>query len=141
MSDKDKIIPYLNDDELSKLIMDIEGKELVQAPAGIERNVLSFIEFKKRRKTIEFSKYCVRVAFAVAAAIALVCIVPFIPETQARIPSREDTVSEMNIVSREEVLEKRSVQSKEEVLKEHADNSYLEETEAFIQSHIENLFK
>ena len=141
MSDKDKIIPYLSDDELSKLIMDVEGKELVQAPAGIERNVLSFIEFKKRRKTIEFSKYCVRVAFAVAAAIALVCIVPFIPETQARIPSREDTVSEMNIVSREEVLEKRSVQSKEEVLKEHADNSYLEETEAFIQSHIENLFK
>ena len=141
MSDKDKIIPYLNDDELSKLIMDIEGKELVQAPAGIERNVLSFIEFKKRRKTIEFSKYCVRVAFAVAAAIALVCIVPFIPETQARIPSREDTVSEMNIVSREEVLEKRSVQSKEEVLKERANNDYLEETEAFIQSHIENLFK
>ena len=141
MSDKDKIIPYLNDDELSKLIMDIEGKELVQAPAGIERNVLSFIEFKKRRKTIEFSKYCVRVAFAVAAAIALVCIVPFIPETQARIPSREDTVSEMNVVSREEVLEKRSVQSKEEVLKERANNDYLEETEAFIQSHIENLFK
>ena len=141
MSDKDKIIPYLSDDELNKLIMDIEGKELVKAPAGIERNVLSFIEFKKRRKTIEFSKYCVRVAFAVAAAIALVCIVPFIPETQARIPSREDTVSEMNVVSREEVLEKRSVQSKEEVLKEHADNSYLEETEAFIQSHIENLFK
>ena len=141
MSDKDKIIPYLSDDELNKLIMDIEGKELVKAPAGIERNVLSFIEFKKRRKTIEFSKYCVRVAFAVAAAIALVCIVPFIPETQARIPSREDTVSEMNVVSREEVLEKRSVQSKEEVLKEHADNSYLEETEAFIQSHIDNLFK
>ena len=141
MSDKDKIIPYLSDDELDKLITDIEGKELVQAPAGIERNVLSFIEYKKRRKTIEFSKYCVRVAFAVAAAIALVCIVPFIPETQARIPSREDTVSEMNIVSREEVLEKRPVQSKEEVLKERANNDYLEETEAFIQSHIESLFK
>ena len=43
MSDKDKIIPYLSDDDLNKLIMDIEGKELVQAPAGIERNVLSFI--------------------------------------------------------------------------------------------------
>lgn len=141
MSDKDKIIPYLSDDELSKLIMDIEGKELVQAPAGIERKVLSFIEFKKRKKTVEFSTYCIRVAFAVAAAIAIVCIVPFIPETQARIPSREDTVSMRKVVSREEVLEKRSVQSKEEVLKEHADNSYLEETEAFIQSHIENLFK
>ena len=141
MSDKDKIIPYLSDDELNKLIMDIEGKELVQAPAGIERKVLSFIEHKKRRKTVEFSTYCLRVAFAVAAAIALVCIVPFIPETQARIPSREDTVSEMNVVSREEVLEKRSVQSKEEVLKERDNNDYLEETEAFIQSHIENLFK
>ena len=141
MSDKDKIIPYLSDDELDKLITDIEGKELVQAPAGIERNVLSFIEYKKRRKTIEFGKYCIRVGFAVAAAIALVCIVPFIPETQARIPSREDTVSERYVVSREEVLEKRFIQTKEEVLKERAGNGYLEETEFFIQSHIESLFK
>ncbi len=141
MSDKDKIIPYLSDDELDKLITDIEEKELVQAPAGIERNVLSFIEYKKRRKTIEFGKYCVRVGFAVAAAIALVCMVPFIPDTQTRIPSREDTVSERNVVSREEVLEKRFIQSKEEVLRERASSGYLEETEFFIQSHIESLFK
>ncbi|WP_022765126.1 hypothetical protein [Butyrivibrio sp. XPD2006] len=141
MSDKDKIIPYLSDDELDKLITDIEGKELVQAPAGIERNVLSFIEYKRRRKTIEFGKYCVRVGFAVAAAIALVCIVPFIPDTQTQIPSREDTVSERNVVSREEVLEKRFLQSKEEVLRERASSGYLEETEFFIQSHIESLFK
>ena len=141
MSDKDKIIPYLSDDELNKLIMDIEEKELVQAPAGIEKNVLSFVEYKKRRKTVEFSTYCLRVAFAVAAAIAIVCIVPFIPETKAGIPSREDAVLERNVISREEVLSSRSVPAKEEVLKKSTGLDNLEEAEAFIQSHIDSLFK
>jgi hypothetical protein len=140
MSDKDKIIPYLSDDELDKLIMDVEEKELVQAPAGIERNVLSFIEYKKRRKTIEFSKYCVRVAFAVAAAIALVCIVPFIPDTKKQIPTREETVLAENVISREEVLEGRSSKSKEEFMKERSNAGYLEGTEIFIQTHIESIF-
>ena len=141
MSDKDKIIPYLSDDELSKLIMDVEEKELVEAPAGIERNVLSFIEYKKRRKTAEFGKYCLRVGCAVAAAIALICIVPFIPDSEARIPSREDAISARNAISREEVMESRYVQSREEVLNKHSNTSYLEETENFIQSHIESWFK
>ena len=141
MSDKDKIIPYLSDDELNKLIMDMEEKELVQAPAGIEKNVLSFVEYKKRRKTVEFSTYCLRVAFAVAAAIAIVCIVPFIPETKAGIPSREDAVLERNVISREEVLSSRSVPAKEEVLKKSTGLDNLEEAEAFIQSHIDSLFK
>ena len=141
MSDKDKIIPYLSDDELSKLIMDVEGKELVQAPAGIERKVLSFVEHKKRRKTVEFSTYCLRVAFAVAAAIAIVCIVPFIPETKAGIPSREEAVLTRNVVSREEVLSSRPAPTKEEVLQKNSNTGHLEETEAFIQSHIDSLFK
>ena len=141
MSENDKVIPYLTDDELNKLIMDVEEKELVQAPTGIEKNVLSFVEYKRRKRTLEFGKYCLRVGCAVAAAIALVCIVPFIPETQARIPSREDTLSGRNVISREAVLEKRPGRSKEEVLKEHSGNSYLEETEIFIQSQIENIFK
>ena len=141
MSDKDKIIPYLSDDDLNKLIMDIEGKELVQAPAGIERNVLSFIEFKKRRKTVEFSTYCLRVACAVAAAIAIVCIVPFIPETKASIPPREEAVIERNVITREEVLSSRPAPTREEVLKKSSNTGHLEETENFIQSHIESLFK
>lgn len=141
MSNKDKIIPYLSDDELSKLISDVEGKELVQAPAGIERKVISFIEHKKRRKTAEFSTYCLRVAFAVAAAIALVCLVPFIPDTGAKLPTRKEVVSERYVVSREEVLSVRTVPAKEEVLKKNSDTGHLEETEAFIQSQIESLFK
>ncbi len=94
MSVNDKIIPYLSDDELDKLIMDIEGKEQVQAPAGIERNVLSFIEFKKRRKTAEFGMYCLRVGFAVAAAIALVCIAPSISDSGVKMSPREEIVFE-----------------------------------------------
>ncbi len=141
MSDKDKIIPYLSDDELSKLIMDVEGKELVQAPAGIERKVLSFVEHKRRRKTVEFSTYCLRVAFAVAAAIAIVCIVPFIPETKANIPSREEAVLTRNVVSREEVLSSRPAPTKEEVLQKNSNTGHLEETEAFIQSQIKNWFE
>ena len=141
MSDNDKIIPYLSDDELDNLIMDIEGKETVQAPSGIERNVLSFIEFKKRRKREEFGRYCLRVGFAVAAAIALVCIVPFIPDTKARIPSREAAVAERNIMTRDEVLEKKSVLTKEEVLSKQSGAGYLAETEEFLKSQIEGLFK
>ncbi len=141
MSEKDKIIPYLSDDEIDKLIADVEGKELVQAPAGIERNVLSFIEFKKRRKTAEFSRYCLRVAFGVAAAVVLMCMVPFIPESDVGVSSREEAISNRNTISREEVIEDSVVKSKEEVLTEHSNINYLEETEIFIQSHIDSIFK
>ncbi len=141
MSKNDKIIPYLSDEELDKLILDIENEEPVQAPAGIERNVLSFIEHRRRIKTAEFGRYCVRVGFAVAAAIALVCIVPFIPNTKAVIPSREDAVLERNVISRDEVLKSKTVTTKEEVLNEKSRADYLLETEEFIQSHIQSLFK
>ena len=141
MSDKDKIIPYLSDDELSKLIMDVEEKELVEAPAGIERNVLSFIEYKKRRKTAEFSKYCLSVAFAVAAAIALMCIVPFIPDTGVRMASREEVVTKRDVISRDVILETGAVKTKEEVLNKRSGVFDLEVTENYIQSQIQNLFE
>ena len=141
MSENDKIIPYLSDDALDKLIMDIEEKELVQAPAGVERKVLSFIEFKKRRKTVEFSTYCLRVALAVAAAIALVCIVPFIPDTGADLPKREQVVTERDAVTREEVLSNRPSPSKEEVLNKSSNTDRLKETENFIESHIKSFFE
>ncbi len=141
MSKNDKIIPYLSDEELDRLIMDIENEEPVQAPAGIERNVLSFIEHKKRIKTAEFGRYCVRVGFAVAAAIALVCIVPFIPDTKAVIPSREDAVMERTVISRDEVLKSKTVMTKQEALSEKSNTGYLLETEEFIKSHIQSLIK
>ncbi len=141
MNENDKIIPYLSDDEIDKLIMDIEGKELVKAPAGIERKVLSFIEFKKRRKTTEFGMYCLRVGFAVAAAIALVCIVPSIPDAGIKVSSREEVVFNRYAVSRNEVLESRTVPTREEVLKKDNGEGYLEETESYIQTHIKRWFE
>lgn len=141
MSENDKIIPYLSDDDLDKLIMDIEGKELVQAPAGIERNVISFIEHKKRRKTVEFSKYCLRVGFAVAAAIALVCMVPYIPAAGVKVASREAVVRERNVISRDEFLQGKSIMTREEVLKKRSGALDLEKAESYIQSQIQSLFE
>ena len=139
MSESDKIIPYLSNDELKKLIMETESEVLVQAPSGIETNVISFIERKKRIKTLEFSRYCLRVGFAVAAAIALICIVPFVPDTELGTLSRQDVVLERNAVSREEVLGNRTVKTKEEVLNERSDTGHFAGTESFIQAHIKSL--
>ena len=141
MSDKEKIIPYLSDEELNKLITDIEDEMPVQAPAGIENKVLSFIDLKRRRKNAEFGKYCARVGFAVAAAIALVCIVPFIPDAGVKITPKDSFAASESVISREEILGRKTVRSREEVLNKTSAKGYLEETESFLQSQIENLFK
>ena len=140
MSEKNVEIPYLTDDELEKLIMDIESEPLVQAPHGIERNVLATIDHWQQKKIVTFYQYCLRVGFAVAAAIALVCIVPFIPYTRAEISSKKDIVVERYVVSKDEVLESRAVKTKEEVLKKGPDGSYFEKTGAFIQTHLKDWF-
>ena len=141
MSEKEEKIPYLTDDDLEKLIMDIEAEPPVQAPLSIDRNVLSAIDHWQQKKKGAFYQYCLRVGFAVAAAITLVCIVPFIPDSTAWVGPKEDAVIERYVVSKDEVLERNAVKAKEEVLRKEPDKSYFEEADALIRTHLKDLFK
>ncbi len=136
MSDK---IHYLSDEELNSLIGDVEAEKLIEAPADLDKKVIAVITSSERRKTVDFYKYCARVGFAVAAAIALICIVPYIPEFKVEMPNRADSFVSEDVPSREEVLSSKEIKSKEEVLSKGNRLSYLEETESYIESQINSL--
>ena len=60
MTDIDRNLEYLSDEDLEKLIMDTENETQVQAPSYIDRKVLSVIETGERRKILSFRLYCAR---------------------------------------------------------------------------------
>ena len=136
---KDKI-SYLSEDELDKLIADIESEPLADAPAYIDKKILSIIRSNERKKTISFSQYCARVMIGVAVAIFFVCTVPFVPDLRSAVISEAYNTEEGSLVSKEDVLSKRSVKTKAEVLDEINGPGYLEKTEISIRSHIDKLF-
>ena len=131
MSDK---IHYLSDEELNSLIGDVESEKLIEAPANLDQKVIAVISSAERRKTVDFYKYCARVGFAVAAAIALICIVPYIPSSKVEMPALADSFASEEIPSREEVLFSKEIKSKEEVLSK-------ENRQSFIESQITNWFE
>ena len=111
-------IPYLSDDELQMLMADVEAEAPVKAPDDLEEKVIARIVSRERKKTVDFTTYCLRVGFGVAAAIALLCIVPFIPERQVSEPVLNILNTEREIPTRDEVLAGKTVKSREEVLGE-----------------------
>ena len=137
MSDK---IHYLSDEELNSLIGSVESEPLIEAPANLDQKVIAAISSGERKKTVDFCKYCARVGFAVAAAIAIICIVPYIPEFKVEIPGKESVFVKTETPSREEVILSKATPSREEVLSAGKRTDYLEETEVFIQTHINSWF-
>jgi hypothetical protein len=131
---------YLSDEELMNLISDVEVNMQVQAPSNLTDNVVASIEAYERKKTVSFCQYCLRVGFAVAAAIALISIVPLVHDSVPRLPAREYTMSEKKVESRDEVVTRRGIKSKDEVLRDR-ETSYFEETENTIRSYINGLFE
>ena len=113
MSDK---TPYLNDEELLKLIADAEAEVTVKAPDDLEEKVIARIESTERKKTIDFVGYCARVAFGVAAAIALICLAPSIPEGKVTDVIVVVAPYEKEIPTREEVLGNKMIKTREEAL-------------------------
>ncbi len=113
MSDQ---IPYLSDEELQKLIAGAEAEANIKAPDDLEDKVIARIESSERKKTVDFATYCLRVGFGVAAAIALLTIVPLIPERQVTFPARDAVVLEKDIPTRQDVLGDKTILTKEEVL-------------------------
>ena len=86
---------YLSDEELEQLILDVEQYELVVAPPEIAERVLDSIDVVERNsnhepkanrpsenKVREFRSYCFRVLTSVAAAVAIVFLIPGLQSIQ-----------------------------------------------------------
>ena len=112
---------YLSDEELQKLISDVELNDIVQAPVHLQEKVLDAVSAadragnvakNKKQKIIEYRLYSLKVALAVAAAIAVMFIVPYVPvayrdiDLMEKIGSqRDDSFRDSSL--RDEILEKK----------------------------------
>lgn len=70
---------YLSDEELERLIADVEQNELVAAPPDLMEGILSGIE---TTTILEFRRYCFRVLTSVAAAVAILFLLPGLGKVQ-----------------------------------------------------------
>lgn len=85
---------YLSDEELLKLISDVEQNSMISAPSYLKSDILSKIEdteksmaaAKKKAKTIEFVTYRLKIVVAMAAAIGIFCVLPY------KMPSQTDRI-------------------------------------------------
>lgn len=108
---------YLSNEELMNLIDSIESEDEINAPDDILDNILTKIEEMEQdnndsveapaltekvseimkppqisdmdRRKKQYRQYCVRVAFAMAAAVALFVIVPIFKDTDSIIKNRD----------------------------------------------------
>ena len=131
MSDQ---IPYLSDEELEKLIAGVEKEPMVSAPDHMDEKVIARITSIERKKTISFAGYCLRVGFGVAAAVALLCVVPFISQRQIIEPLLGTALLEKEIPTKKEVLKGRDARTKEEVLLEANQPSLFEEIKNYFDT-------
>lgn len=84
-------LEYLSETELERLIMEVEEREMLQAPSYLKREILRKIQRKyypivpiqkKNKKALLI--YRIKVGMAAAAAILLLCILP-----EGEIPGNE----------------------------------------------------
>ena len=107
-------LDYLTDEELSKMIEDIEANDLVTAPPDLEDNILLRLTREhgeepdipkkmKDRRTLSFTAYSIRVAIAVAAAIAVLI---FVPVGDKKLPQmdRGKVTADIEIMPKEGIL-------------------------------------
>lgn len=118
---------YISDDELERLISQVEQEELVAAPPDLMESILEAVVNRKK----EFHAYCFRVITSVAAAVALVFLLPELTkgmdlngaalqrnpeksEIVRTVPSYEEVM--IPVPSKNEVVAVKVIPSKEEVL-------------------------
>ena len=112
---------YLSDEELQKLISDVELNDMAETPVDLQKKVLDEISAlsksgniakTKKQKIIEYRLYSLKVALAVAAAIVVMFIVPCVPvanrdiDLMEKISSQRDA-SFSDASFRDEILEKK----------------------------------
>ena len=107
---------YLSDEELQKLIMDVELNDMTKAPANLQKKVLDAVSAAdragnvaktKKQKIIEYRLYSLKVALAVAAAIAVMFIVPGVPVANRDFGSMDKTDFQRDVSFRDEILKKK----------------------------------
>ena len=121
-------LKYISDEELERLITQVEQNDLVTAPPDLMENILVAAGMDREQETVvqktvtrkkEFYAYCFRVITSVAAAVALMFL---LPELELRLKGQEQNSSPdfAQTVYRQENLSQEqrvaSVPSKEEVL-------------------------
>lgn len=122
---------YLSEEELLKLISDIENEDIVKAPPDILENILSQVQAEgtdkppaseqKEISLIErrryFIKYCLSTALSAAAAIALTFSLPYLKGTDGLFRFSFISVTEdPGSMSRDEITAGMNVPDKSEVL-------------------------
>lgn len=78
---------YLTEEELQQLISEVEAEELIAAPPDLKENILNTVSGKNDNPTVDFRKYkrrefagyCFRVCVSVAAAVAIIFLIPYFP--------------------------------------------------------------
>lgn len=110
---------YLSDQELEVLILEIEQNDMVMAPPELLSKIVSGVEsiekeetdklvLIQRKKDVrkEYVQYCFRVCASVAAAIAMIFIMPkFAYAKTAEIPTKQEVLANEKYATREEVLD------------------------------------
>lgn len=71
---------YLTDEELEQLISEVEACDLVTAPPDLAKQVMGKIREKRKKQNRDFAGYCFRVGLSVAAAVAFIFMMPYLPE-------------------------------------------------------------
>lgn len=102
-------ITYLSDEELEQLISTVEQQELVAAPPELMDRILESVEKSQEgnqsqnNNVKEFRSYCFRVLTSVAAAIAIVFLIPGLQSIQLpEIPEKQTTVVSDKYATKEE---------------------------------------
>lgn len=107
---------YLSEEELQKLISDVELNDIVQAPVHLQKKVLDAVSAAdragnvaktKKQKIIEYRLYSLKVALAVAAAIVVMFIVPGVPVANRDFCSMDKTDFQRDVSFRDEILKKK----------------------------------
>lgn len=107
---------YLTDDELEQLIAHVESHELVAAPPDLMEMILEQADKKEsyeergtliyRDKKKEYRRYCFQVITSMAAAVALVFLLPNLQKSQNIEEARENRIFGVSLYeSKQEAME------------------------------------
>ena len=134
---------YLSDEELNKLITEIEEEGEKVAPCSIEESVLAYVDKRNNKKSekISYYIYCAKVVASMAAAVFILVLLPVVKGSNPNIPSKEDVIVQSESVSREELLSKEDTSQKDEVLNRPTGRERIERLQSELQSKIEELYQ
>lgn len=111
---------YLTDEELERLILQVETEEMLPAPRNLKQDIL--IKLHRRRKALKERQllfYRVKAAVMMAAAIVVLILMPDVGEGESlfSIPTaleRNRETEEQNVLWEQETIEQRALNREEE---------------------------